>query len=67
MENIPQPFKTPNGWHMVKRLEFEPIRDLSDLEIRIKKIKLRKIQELKKPSPSFINQLKVEYNLKRKL
>ena len=58
-----QPFKTPNGWHIVKRLEFEPIRDLSDLKYELKN-KIQKDSRAQKTKSSFINQLKVEYNLK---
>lgn len=58
-----QPFKTPNGWHIVKRLEFEPIRALSDLKYELKN-KIQKDSRAQKTKSSFINQLKVEYNLK---
>ena len=58
-----QPFKTPNGWHIVKRLEFEPIGDLSDLKYELKN-KIQKDSRAQKTKSSFINQLKVEYNLK---
>ena len=58
-----QPFKTPNGWHIVKRLEFEPVRDLSDLKYELKN-KIQKDSRAQKTKSSFINQLKVEYNLK---
>lgn len=58
-----QPFKTPNGWHIVKRLEFEPIGDLSDMRYELKN-KIQKDSRAQKTKSSFINQLKVEYNLK---
>ena len=58
-----QPFKTPNGWHIVKRLEFEPIGDLGDLKYELKN-KIQKDSRAQKTKSSFINQLKVEYNLK---
>ena len=58
-----QPFKTPNGWHIVKRLEFEQVRSLSDLKYELKN-KIQKDSRAQKTKSSFINQLKVEYNLK---
>tara|TARA_B100001564_G_scaffold150723_1_gene126741 strand:+ start:1125 stop:3071 length:1947 start_codon:yes stop_codon:yes gene_type:complete len=58
-----QPFKTPNGWHIVKRLEFEKVGDLNDLKYELKN-KIQKDSRAQKTKSSFINQLKGEYNLK---
>ncbi|PDH49722.1 MAG: hypothetical protein CND37_01100 [Bacteroidetes bacterium MED-G20] len=58
-----KPFKTPNGWHIVKRLEFEEIGSLSDLKYELKN-KIQKDSRAQKTKSSFIAQLKVEYGLK---
>ena len=58
-----KPFKTPNGWHIVKRLEFEKVGELNDLKYELKN-KIQKDSRAQKTKSSFINQLKVEYNLK---
>ena len=57
-----KPFKTPNGWHIVKRLEFEEIGNKNDLKYELKN-KIQKDSRAQKTKSSFINQLKVEYNL----
>ena len=57
-----QPFETPNGWHIVKRLEFEEIGNLNDLKYELKN-KIQKDSRAQKSKSSFIKQLKVEYNL----
>jgi peptidyl-prolyl cis-trans isomerase SurA len=60
-----KPFKTPNGWHIVKRLEFEPVADLSTLRYELKN-KIQKDSRAQKTRASFINNLKIEYNLEDK-
>lgn len=60
-----KPFKTPNGWHIVKRLEFEPVADLSSLRYELKN-KIQKDSRAQKTRASFINNLKIEYNLEDK-
>jgi peptidyl-prolyl cis-trans isomerase SurA len=60
-----KPFKTPNGWHIVKRLEFEPVADLSSLRYELKN-KIQKDSRAQKTRASFIKNLKVEYNLEDK-
>jgi peptidyl-prolyl cis-trans isomerase SurA len=58
-----KPFKTPNGWHIVKRLSYEPIGDLKSMSYALKN-KIQKDARAQKTKSSFINNLKTEYNLK---
>jgi peptidyl-prolyl cis-trans isomerase SurA len=55
-----KPFKTPNGWHIVKRLDYEPIGDLKSLNYELK-IKIEKDMRGQKTKSSFIKKLKVDY------
>ena len=58
-----KPFKTPNGWHIVKRLSYEPIGDLKSMSYNLKN-KIQKDARAQKTKSSFINKLKTEYHLK---
>ena len=58
-----KPFKTPNGWHIVKRLSYEPIGDLKSMSYSLKN-KIQKDARAQKTKSSFINKLKTEYELK---
>ena len=58
-----KPFKTPNGWHIVKRLSYEPIGDLKSMSYILKN-KIQKDARAQKTKSSFINKLKTEYELK---
>ena len=62
-EEFSKPFQTPNGWHIVKRLEFEPIGDLNSMRYELKN-KIQKDSRAQKTKASFINKLKSEYNTK---
>ena len=62
-EEYSKPFQTPNGWHIVKRLEFEPIKDLNSMRYELKN-KIQKDSRAQKTKTSFINKLKIEYNLR---
>jgi peptidyl-prolyl cis-trans isomerase SurA len=55
-----KPFKTPNGWHIVKRLDYEPIGDLKSLAYELKN-KIEKDMRGQKTKSSFIKKLKVDY------
>ncbi len=57
-----KPFKTPNGWHIVKRLEFEPIGDFEKIKYELKN-KIQKDSRAQKTISSFIEILKKEYDL----
>jgi peptidyl-prolyl cis-trans isomerase SurA len=57
------PFKTPNGWHIVKRLSFEPIGDYESLKYELKN-KIQKDVRSQKTISSFIEKLKKEYQFK---
>ena len=61
-----KPFKTPNGWHIVKRLSYEPIGDLKSMSYSLKN-KIQKDARAQKTKSSFINKLKTEYELKAML
>jgi len=61
-----KPFKTPNGWHIVKRLSYEPIGDLKSMSYNLKN-KIQKDARAQKTKSSFINNLKTEYQLKNML
>jgi peptidyl-prolyl cis-trans isomerase SurA len=58
-----KPIKTPNGWHIVKRLSYEPIGDLKSMSYNLKN-KIQKDARAQKTKSSFINKLKTEYQLK---
>ena len=62
-EEFSKPFQTPNGWHIVKRLEFEPVGDLNSMKYELKN-KIQKDSRAQKTKASFINKLKAEYNTK---
>lgn len=62
-EEYSEPFQTPNGWHIVKRLEFEPIKDLNSMRYELKN-KIQKDSRAQKTKASFINKLKIEYKLR---
>jgi peptidyl-prolyl cis-trans isomerase SurA len=55
-----KPFKTPNGWHIVKRLNYEPVGDLNSLSYEIKN-KIEKDIRGQKTKSSFIKKLKLDY------
>ena len=59
-----KPFKTPNGWHIVKRISHEPIGDLKSMSYSLKN-KIQKDARAQKTKSSFINKLKIEYQLKK--
>jgi peptidyl-prolyl cis-trans isomerase SurA len=61
-----KPFKTPNGWHIVKRLAFEPIGDYKKLKYELKN-KIQKDARSQKTVSSFIEKLKDEYSLESKV
>ena len=61
-----KPFKTPNGWHIVKRISYEPIGDLKSMSYNLKN-KIQKDARAQKTKSSFINNLKNEYQLKNML
>jgi peptidyl-prolyl cis-trans isomerase SurA len=61
-----KPFKTPNGWHIVKRLSYEPIGDLKSMSYSLKN-KIQKDARAQKTKSSFINKLKTDYELKAML
>ena len=62
---ISKPFKTPGGWHVVKRLAYEPIGELSSMRYELKN-KIQKDSRSAKTKSSFINKLKREYDFKLK-
>ena len=55
-----KPFKTPNGWHIVKRLNYEAIGDLKSLSYELKN-KIEKDMRGQKTKSSFIKKLKLDY------
>ena len=57
------PFKTPNGWHIVKRSEFEEIGDFEELKYELKN-KIQKDIRSQKTISSFLEKLKKEYNFR---
>ena len=61
-----KPFKTPNGWHIVKRISYEPIGDLKSMSYSLKN-KIQKDARAQKTKSSFLNKLKTEYQLKNML
>ena len=56
-EEYSKPFQTPNGWYIVKRLEFEPIKDLNSMRYELKN-KIQKDSRAQKTKTSFINKIK---------
>lgn len=63
---ISAPFKTPNGWHIVKRLAYETVGDYDKLKYELKN-KIQKDARAEKTRTSFIEKLKIEYSLEEKL
>ena len=59
---ISAPFKTPNGWHIVKRLAYETVGEYDKLKYELKN-KIQKDARAQKTRKSFINNLKIAYNL----
>ncbi len=60
------PFRTPNGWHIVKRSEFESMGDFEDLKYELKN-KIQKDIRSQKTISSFLEKLKKEYNYQSRL
>ncbi|CAG5080101.1 peptidylprolyl isomerase [Parvicella tangerina] len=55
------PVKTPAGWHIIKRIEYQPIDNYKDLKLELKnKIQRDPVRSAKTKS-SFVNKLKKEY------
>ncbi len=63
--DISKPFQTPGGWHVVKRLSYEPIGELLSMRYEMKN-KIQKDSRSSKTKSSFINKLKEEYDYKLK-
>jgi peptidyl-prolyl cis-trans isomerase SurA len=63
---ISAPFKTPNGWHIVKRLAYETVGEYDKLKYELKN-KIQKDARAEKTRTSFIEKLKTEYLLKEEL
>lgn len=63
---ISAPFKTPNGWHIVKRLAYETVGDYDKLKYELKN-KIQKDARAEKTRTSFIEKLKIEYSLEEEL
>lgn len=55
------PVLTPAGWHIIKRIEYQPIDDLEGLRLEIKNKIQRDPVRAAKTKSSFINKLKKEY------
>ena len=62
-DEISKPFQTPNGWHIVKRLDFEDVKSYKELRYELKN-KIQKDARAQKTRSSFINSLKITYSLK---
>ena len=56
------PFQTPNGWHIVKRLDYEPVKSYDELRYELKN-KIQKDARAQKTRKSFIKNLKIAYSL----
>jgi peptidyl-prolyl cis-trans isomerase SurA len=55
------PVKSPAGWHIIKRIEYQPIDNFADLRLELKnKIQRDPVRSAKTKS-SFVNKLKKEY------
>jgi peptidyl-prolyl cis-trans isomerase SurA len=58
--DISTPVLTPAGWHIIKRLKYQPIEDLESLRNELKN-KIQRDSRSQKTRNSFVNKLKVEY------
>jgi peptidyl-prolyl cis-trans isomerase SurA len=58
---ISAPVLTPAGWHIIKRLKYQPIDDLETMRNELKN-KIQRDARAQKTRNSFINKLKFEYN-----
>jgi peptidyl-prolyl cis-trans isomerase SurA len=58
--DISKPVLTPAGWHIIKRLKYQPIEDLESLRNELKN-KIQRDSRSQKTRNSFVNKLKVEY------
>lgn len=56
-----KPVKSPAGWHIIKRVEYQPIDNYQDLKLEIKNKIQRDPVRSAKTKFSFINKLKKEY------
>ena len=59
---ISKPFQTPNGWHIVKRLDFEDVKSYEELRYELRN-KIQKDARAQRTRSSFINSLKITYSL----
>jgi peptidyl-prolyl cis-trans isomerase SurA len=57
---ISAPILTPAGWHIIKRLKYQPIDDLETMRNELKN-KIQRDARAQKTRNSFINKLKAEY------
>lgn len=60
---LSEPFLTPAGWHIIKRLDYIPLGDFNSLKNELK-IKIQKNVRGDISKNSFINKLKKEYSFK---
>lgn len=60
-EDFSKPVKTPAGWHIIKRIEYQPVDDFDALRTEIKNKIQRDPVRSAKTKTSFITKLKKEY------
>jgi peptidyl-prolyl cis-trans isomerase SurA len=58
---ISSPVLTPAGWHILKRIKYQPIDDLETMRNELKN-KIQRDARAQKTRNSFVNKLKIEYN-----
>ena len=58
---ISAPVQTPAGWHILKRIEFKPVDNLSVLRNELKNKVQKDALRTQRTKSSFINKLKAEY------
>lgn len=62
---LSEPFLTPYGWHIVKRIDYKGIGSYEELKPKLKQ-QIQRDSRANKSQESFINKLKQEYKFKTK-
>lgn len=62
---LSEPFQTPYGWHIVRRVDYKDIGSYEELKPKLKQ-QIQRDSRANKSQESFVNKLKSEYKFKTK-
>lgn len=61
-DEVSKPFKTEYGWHIVKRIDLQPVKSFEDLKPKLES-KVRRDSRSKLINSAMVNELKQRYNI----